>query len=96
MPICTLTGTLQKLDGTPAIGQQVLVTIQSTQIDQSGQFAGIIGVISDAIEAVTDDTGLFTIDLLQGAVVLLEVPTINLRKQITIPALNTVEFSTLV
>ncbi len=96
MAICTVTGTISKVDGSPAANQQVVVVVKSTQIDQGGQLAGGIGVISDPLEAFTDDGGVFSIDLLQGATVTLEVPGINLRKEIIVPASTTVDFSTLI
>jgi hypothetical protein len=45
---------------------------------------------------VTADDGTFTIQLLQGATVELEIPDINLRKEILIPTETTVDFVTLI
>lgn len=96
MAICTVTGTICKADETPLASQLVKATIKSTQQDQGGQVAGTKGVVSDPIEAHTDDLGAFGIDLIQGAIVLLEIPTINLRKEVLIPAEVTVDFTTLI
>lgn len=96
MPICTVTGTLTKLDETPISGQQVYATIKSTEQDQGGQTAGATGVSSDTIEAFTGDDGVFAVDVLQGAIVLLEIPAINLRKEIEIPAEATIDFTALI
>jgi len=96
MAICTVTGTICKADETPLANQQVKATIKSTQQDQGGQVAGTKGIVSDPIEAFTEDDGTFGIDLVQGATVLLEIPTINLRKEILVPAEVTVDFTTLI
>jgi hypothetical protein len=95
MAICTLTGTICKADETPLANQLVKATIKLTQQDQGGQVAGAVGVVSDPIEAFTDDDGSFGIDLIQGITVLLEIPTINMRKEIVVPALTTANFVTL-
>jgi hypothetical protein len=96
-PVCTVSGTICKLDGTPApSGTQISATVKSTQADQGGQLAGGAGVSSAAIEAFTGDAGTFSIQLIQGSTVLLEIPAINLRKEIVVPAENTADFSTLV
>jgi hypothetical protein len=92
-----VTGTICKLDGSAApSGTQISATVKSTQADQGGQLAGGAGISSVAIEAFTDDVGVFSIQLIQGSTVLLEIPTINLRKEIVVPASTTADFSTLV
>ena len=94
--ICTVTGTICKADGSIMPGVQVVATIKSTQQDQGGQVASSVGVVSDPIEAFTGDDGVFGIDLIQGAVVLLEIDFINLRKEMGVPAETTVDFVTLI
>lgn len=96
MAICTVTGFICKADESPLANQLVKATIKSTQQDLGGQVAGAKGVVSDPIEAFTDDTGVFGIDLIQGATVLFEIPTINLRREIIVPAEVTVDFTTLI
>lgn len=96
METCTITGTLMRADATPLVGQQIVATIRSTQDDQGGQVIGTAGVTSDQIEAFTNIAGKFEIDLLQGGVFLLEIPAINLRKQIAVPVLATVDFIELI
>lgn len=96
MAICTVTGTICKADESPMPNQLVKATIKSTQQDQGGQVAGFKGVVSDPIEAFSGDDGTFGIDLVQGATVVFEIPTINLRKEIVIPALVSVDFTTLI
>ena len=95
--VCSVTGLLCSLDGTavPA-GTQVSATIKSTQVDQGGQIAGSAGVSSAPVEALTDDTGAFSIQLIQGSTALLEIPAINLRKEILVPMTTTADFVTLI
>ncbi len=94
--ICTVTGTICKADGAILQGVQVVATIRSTQQDQGGQVADDVGVTSDPIEAFTGDDGVFGVDLIQGSTVLLEIDSINLRKEIQIPEEATVDFTTLI
>lgn len=96
-PVCTVSGSIYMLDGNPVpSGTQISATVKSTQSDQGGQLAGGVGVSSAAIEAFTDDTGVFAIDLIQGSIVLLEIPAINLRKEIAVPAAGSADFATLI
>lgn len=92
----TVTGIICKADGSIVVGAQVKATIKSTQQDQGGQVAGTTGVTSTQIEAFTGDDGTFAIDLVGGATVLLEIPAINLRKEIVVPDDGTVDFITLI
>ena len=95
--VCTITGSLCALDGTPVpAGTQISAGVRSTQADQGGQVMGGVGVSSAFIEALTDDAGEFSIQLIQGAVVLLEIPAINLRKEILVPLSTTALFVDLV
>jgi hypothetical protein len=95
--VCTVTGTLCKLDGTTiGGGAQISATVKSTQADQGGQVAGGVGIGSMVIEALTNDDGTFQIQLVQGVVALLEIPAINLRKEIAVPAVATADFATLI
>lgn len=97
-PICTIRGTLIRADGVPVAGQHVLATIRSTLVDQGGQVAGTppMGITSETIEAYTDALGAFRIDLLQNAVFEIEIPAINLRKEILVPELSDVDFIELI
>lgn len=96
MAICTVTGTLCRLDETPLVHQQVTARIVSTEQDQGGQVVSALGVSSEPIEAFTDEDGDFEIDLVRGATVVLEIPAINLRKTILIPDEVEVDFITLI
>lgn len=98
MPIAitTVTGTICKVDGTAVVGSQVRGTICSTEDDHGGQVASGSGVSSDQTEAFTDESGAFSIDFISGAIVLLEIPDINLRKEVLIPAASPVDFVSLI
>ena len=76
---CTITGTVCNLDGSPNCEVTIRATVLSTEDDKGGQLASDIGVTSDGVEAFTEDDGSFSITLLQGAKVLLEIPQIHLR-----------------
>lgn len=94
--ICTVSGTIYNLDGSIAVGVPVKATVVSAATTQSGQLFGGSGITSTAIEAVTDATGTFSLDLVQGAKVLLEIPGINLKKTIDVPPTSTADFSSLI
>jgi uncharacterized GH25 family protein len=94
--VCTISGKLVRADGTPIANQHVVATICSTMDDQGGQVACGVGVSSEQLEAFTDCNGNFAIDLLQNAVFMFEIPAINLRKKIKIPAQTTANFTTLI
>jgi hypothetical protein len=95
-PVCQVTGTICGIDGSAKAGAQVRATVLLTQADQGGQVAGGAGVTSETVSAITADDGTFTIQLLQGATVELEIPDINLRKDVVIPASSTADFVDLV
>ena len=93
---CQITGTLCGVDGTAKAGAQVRGTIKSTQADQGGQVADGAGITSETISAITQDDGTFSLQVLQGATIILEIPDINLKKEIVVPAENTADFTTLI
>lgn len=93
---CAVTGMICNADGSLLAGAQVLATIRSTKEDQGGQVAGGVGVNSEPIEAFTEEDGTFAIDLIQGAIVLLQISSINLRKEVQIPEAATVDFVSLI
>jgi hypothetical protein len=95
--VCLVVGVIQKLDGTPVVEAQVRASVRSTEKDQSGQIVGSSGVSSEPVVEFTDDTGTFSLLLLQGAVVQLEIPAIHLERCIEVPLVpGPVDFSTLV
>jgi hypothetical protein len=94
--ICEITGTICGIDGTPKVGGQVRASIESTNDDQGGQLADGAGVTSELISAITQDDGTFTICVIQGATIFLEIPDINLKKHLVVPALASVDFASLI
>jgi hypothetical protein len=94
--LATITGTICKADGTVVAGAQIKATIKSTEDDMGGQVASGVGITSDQIEAFSEDDGTFAIDLVAGATVLLDIPDINLRKEIVVPASGSTDFTELV
>lgn len=93
---CEITGTICGIDGTPKAGGQVRASIKPTADDQGGQLADGAGITSEMVSAITQDDGTFAIVVIQGATIFLEIPDINLKKFVLVPALATVDFSTLV
>lgn len=97
MATCTITGTLQALDGEPIVDAVVRAWVEPTGDDQSGQVAGIVGVGGDPIVAFTDAGGSFLLRLVQGARGQLEIPAIALRKAVTVPrAPGPIDFAELI
>lgn len=93
--LCTIYGTILNNDGTPDIEAQVLLVIKSTEQTKAGQFVSTDGVTSTQIEVFTDDTGYWEADVLQGAIIDIDIPRINLKTDITIPAAPSAEITTL-
>ncbi|MBW2690435.1 MAG: hypothetical protein JRC99_10955 [Deltaproteobacteria bacterium] len=94
--VCQITGTLCGIDGAAKAGAQVRATVKSTQADLGGQLADGAGITSETISAITQDDGTFSLQTIQGATIVLDIPDINLKKEILVPALSTVDFSTLI
>jgi len=95
-PLCTVFGTVVNPDGSPNSDVQVRATIESTKSTKDGQTVGTLGVTGKRIEVFTDDAGFFEVQLLQGASVVLSIPDIELEKTITVPALASADFNTLI
>lgn len=93
---CTVSGSVVYLDGTPVVGTQVVATMESTDRDQGGQMVDGVGVALRPSEAFTDADGIFSLLLVRGARVLLEVPDIKLRKIITVPNVAAIDFAELI
>jgi hypothetical protein len=93
---CQITGIICGIDGAPLVGGQVRATIKSTENDQGGQVADGAGITSTKVSAITQEDGTFTIQVLQGATIFLEIPDMNLKKEVVVPALSTADFTTLI
>lgn len=94
-PVCTLFGTVVDADGSPNTNVVIRVTITSAKATKDGQLVGNLGVTSNQIEAFTDDAGFFEVTILQGACVNLEIPSIELEQEVTVPAQASVDFQEL-
>lgn len=94
-PLCVVFGVVIDADGTPNTDVSVKGTIVSTKDTKDGQIVDSFGITNKAIEAFTDDNGFFEISLLQGASVILNIPTIELNREIAVPAQATVDFQDL-
>lgn len=93
--LCTLYGTVLNNDGTPDTEAQVLLLIKSTEQSKEGQFVSTNGVTSTQVEVFTDDAGYWEADVLQLATIDINIPRINLRTDIIIPAAPSAELTTL-
>lgn len=93
---CDISGEICTGDGQAIVGSLIKASVKSTISDKGGQVISGAFVTSAAVEAFTEDAGAFTITLIQGGVYLLEMPDINLRKEITVPATATANLIDLV
>ena len=93
---CDISGSVCGGDGVAAVGVLVKATIKSTEEDKGGQFVNNAGISIYNIEAFTGEDGAYTIALAQGGVFLIEVQTINLRKEILVPPTATANMADLV
>lgn len=86
LPTCRIYGRVVGFDGVPLPGTAVMAHVQLTAKDMSGQFITNVGILSDDVEAYTDNEGNFEIDLAQGGIAEIEIAAINLDKTLTVPA----------
>ncbi len=94
-PLCVVFGTVVDANGQPNTDVQVLATIVSTKDTKDGQIVDEFGVTGKQIEAFTDDAGFFEIPLMQGANVCLDIPKIELKREICVPDKASVDFQEL-
>lgn len=80
-----LTGNLVDLRGSPMVGESV-----SARVLQAPAILGISpnrgGVGTQIISAKTDQAGFFALEVIQGSVVDVVIPSINYRRTLTVPA----------
>ena len=93
---CDVTGIICNIDGSAVEGAQIRATVKSTEVDQGGQVASGAGITSEKISAISQSDGTFSLMVIQGATILLEIPEINLKKEVVIPAQATVDFVDLI
>lgn len=94
--VCNITGTICGVDGSAKAGIQVRATIKSTELDQGGQVASGAGVTSEIVSAITQEDGTFSIEIVQGATIDLDIPDINLKKEVIVPTELTADFVSLI
>jgi hypothetical protein len=83
-----ITGNLVNLQGQAMIGKAVSARVLSAPTIL-GITPNVGGVGVDIISAKTDSGGFFAIELVQGAVVDISIPTINYRRTLTVPINST-------
>ena len=85
LPTNTLTGNLINLHGGALAGEAVSARIVSAPSIE-GASPNIGGVSMDVISTVTDQSGFFALEVLQGAVIDVVIPVINYRRTLTVPS----------
>jgi len=83
-----LTGNLVNLRGYPLVGEGVSARVLSAPVVM-GASPNIGGIGSDMISVVTDSSGFFALEVVQGAEVDIVIPIINYRRTLTVPANQT-------
>jgi hypothetical protein len=87
-PVCVITGNVIDLEGRSFWDAQALtVTFRPVQMPQQSGNTSLI--TSRPIVTTTDAYGNFSVPLLQGSTVLVEVAALGLRQQFVVPALTT-------
>ena len=93
--ICVVFGTIVNPDGTPNTDIEIKATVVSEKDSKDGQIVGGLGVTGKQVEAFTDDNGFFEIPLIQGSMVNLSIPKIELEREVQIPAKEVIDFNEL-
>jgi hypothetical protein len=79
-----ITGNLISLQGSPLVGEAVSARVLSSPNVQ-GTSPNIGGVGTDLVTALTDSGGFFALEVLQGAVIDVVIPSVNYRRTLTVP-----------
>lgn len=82
-PICTVTGVLKSLAGTPRPGALVAVSLDTP--GRGVTFLAGAALARDEVRTETDAAGDFSLTLRQGARVVLRIPDLGLHAQLLIP-----------
>jgi hypothetical protein len=90
--LCALYGSVLDINGQPDINKNVRVSILPNTILTTGSKPG---VSVDRIEMFTDSNGGFSIDLIRGLTIRLQIPSIGYDKKIAIPDASSVNFADL-
>jgi hypothetical protein len=86
----TFYGFIQNVDGTPAVGVPVLISLNSVP-----QFEGGVGFVAESVTATTDLNGFFEVELAASANVTVFVEAIRFQKSGVLPASGRVSLSQL-
>ncbi len=89
---CLLYGSAIKADGKPAVNDTVRMSIIPNTILSSGAKPGIT---TDRIDTFTDKNGAFSIGLIRGLTVRLQIPAIGYDRKIVIPDAPSANFADL-
>lgn len=92
LDLCNLYGTVLDLNGQPEKNKIVYLTILPNTILTTGAKPGIT---VDRIEIYTDEAGLFSVDIVRGLVVRLQIPSLGHDVKITIPDQSSANFADL-
>lgn len=90
--LCALYGSVLDINGQPDINKNVRVSILPNTVLTTGSKPG---VSVDRIEMFTDSNGGFSIDLIRGLTIRLQIPSIGYDKKIAIPDASSVNFADL-
>jgi hypothetical protein len=88
--MCAIQGTLFGMGGGPLVNAMVRATLVPTFTDRLGR-----GIEEALIETFSDATGSFSLAVVQGAVIRLEIDAIGYDRRVTVPASSSVVFTTL-
>jgi hypothetical protein len=88
--VCAVTGTLLDLNGAPIVNATVRAGAYSQPLLDNDNG---IGFASNFIETFSTSTGTFSINLPQGMVMWLSIPSIGYRNDVTVPTQSTTVFT---
>lgn len=92
LSLCSLYGSVLDIDGNPDFNKPVRVSILPNTIITTGAKPG---VSVDKLDTFTDVNGSFSIDLIRGLVVRLQIPSVGYDRKITIPDQASANFADL-
>jgi hypothetical protein len=88
LPTNVITGNLVDLSGSALIGEAVSARVLCAP-NILGSSPNIGGIGTDMVSVQTDSGGFFALELLQGAIVDIVIPSINYRRTLTVPSNST-------
>lgn len=89
LPVCVITGNINGPDGEGMAGVVVSARMLGEPTIETN-----VAVTDDAITAMTDDNGVFSLTLLRLAAVEITIARVNYRRQLVVPNLATVNLFT--